>query len=183
MRKLTFRQLVVLILALWNDLSQKEIESKAGLDAGRLSRILTKRRKKEIDDDLYETLLAVVAHRPAAVSLTRAFVEALDALGQESILSEEEQAGIEEEILYGAGVMRRFMTAFAVRSRAFQPSADHPHEIELPACRHWAEEQLARLKKVHRRSRLAVVRLGKEYQHWALLEDAVRSRCARRPAT
>jgi tetratricopeptide (TPR) repeat protein len=169
-RKLTFRQLVVLILALWNDLSQKEIESKAGLTAGRLSQFLTRRRKKEIDDDLYAKLLAVVAHRPAAVSLTTAFVEALDALSQESVLIEEEQAGIEEEILYGAGVMRRFMAAFVLRSRAFQPSADHPHEIELPACRYWAEELLANLKKVHRRSRLAVVRLGKEYQHWALLE-------------
>jgi tetratricopeptide (TPR) repeat protein len=135
-----------------------------------LSALLTRERKKEIDDDLYELLLSVVALRRAGVSLVRACLEALDALDREGGLIEEEQTAIEEEVLEGSRLMRRYLTAAALRSRVPRPADGYPHEIELPVCRHWAKEQLAKLKRVPRRSRLAVVRLGREYQHWSLVE-------------
>lgn len=169
-RKLTFRQLVVLILALWNDLSQKQIEGRARMPPKRLSALLTRQRQKEIDDEVYELLLSVVARRRAEVSLVRACLEALDALDRESGLIEEEQTAIEEEVLEGSRLMRRYLSAAALRSRILRPADGYPHEIDLPVCRHWAEEQLAKLERVPRRSRLAVVRLGREYQHWSLVE-------------
>jgi tetratricopeptide (TPR) repeat protein len=169
-RKLTFRQLVVLILALWNDLSQKEIAGRVRMTPKRLSALLTRERKKEIDDDVYELLLSVVARRRAGVSLVRACLDALDALDRESGLAEDEQVAIEEEVLEGSRLMRRYLTSAALRSRTPRPADGYPHAIDLPVCRHWAEEQLAKLKKVPRRSRLAVVRLGREYQHWSLVE-------------
>jgi tetratricopeptide (TPR) repeat protein len=169
-RKRTLRQLVVLILALWYDLSQEEIGRRTGMTFDVVSKHLKRLRKKEIDDDVYELLLSAVAHRPAEVPLTRAFVEALDALHQESGLTEEEQASIEESVLDGSRLMRRYLTAVALQSRTFQPPADYPHEIDLPVCRQHAERQIARLRKLPPRSRFVVVRLGPEYQHWALVE-------------
>ncbi|MFL6294158.1 MAG: hypothetical protein ACJ759_24955, partial [Thermoanaerobaculia bacterium] len=169
-RKLTFRQLVVLILALWNDLSQKEIAGRVRMPQKGLSQLLKRQRQKEIDDDVYELLLSAVAHRRAGVSLVRACLEALDALDRESGLTEEEQSGIEEEVLEGSRLMRRYLTAAALRSRVLQPADGYPQALDLPVCRHWAQVQLAKLKRVPRRSRLAVVRLGREYQHWALVE-------------
>jgi tetratricopeptide (TPR) repeat protein len=169
-RTLTFRQLVVLILALWYDLSRSEIGERIGKTESQVSQLLKRLRKKEIDDDTYELLLSAVARRRAAVPLARAFVEALDAVDRESRLTEEEQAAIEESVLHGSRLMRRFLTAAALRSRTFRPPEGYPREIDLPVCRHRAGRQIERLKKVHRRSRLAVVRLGREYQHWALVE-------------
>ena len=136
----------------------------------RISQLLTRQRQKEMDDDVYELLLSAVARRRASVSLVRACLEALDALDQESDLTEEEQTAIEEEVLEGSRLMRRYLTAAALRSRIPRPADGYPHSIDLPVCRHWAEEQLKKLKRVPRRSRLAVVRLGREYQHWALVE-------------
>lgn len=85
-------------------------------------------------------------------------------------MTEDEQAAIEESILYGSRLLRRFLTAAALRSRTFRPPEGCPHEIDLPVCRRRAERQIAKLKKIGRRSRPAVVRLGREYQHWALVE-------------
>ena len=136
----------------------------------RISQLLTRQRQKEMDDDVYELLLSAVARRRASVSLVRACLEALDALDQESDLTEEEQTAIEEEVLEGSRLMRRYLTAAALRSRIPRPADRYPHSLDLPVCRHWAEEQLKKLKRVPRRSRFAVVRLGREYQHWALVE-------------
>jgi tetratricopeptide (TPR) repeat protein len=169
-RKFTFRQLVVLILALWYDLSQVEIAGRTGYTESQVSQFLTRVRKKEIDDATYGKLLSAMARRPAEVPLTRAFVEALDGLHRESRLTEAEQAAIEESVLQGSRLMRRFLTAAALRSRTGRPAEGYPHEIDLPVCRHHAKRQIAKLRKANRRSRLAVVWLGREYQHWALVE-------------
>jgi tetratricopeptide (TPR) repeat protein len=169
-RKLTFRQLIVLILALWYDLTKKKIGIKIRMSPSRLSQFLKRQRQKEIDDDIYEALLSVVSKRPAEVSVTRAFLEALDALDREGPLTEEEKAGIEEEILHGAGLLRRYFSALSLWSRSLRLPASYPQPFEVPVCRHWAEEQLAKLKQVPRRSRFGIVRLGRVYQHWALVE-------------
>ena len=164
-RRFTFRQLVVLILALWYDLNRVEIGRRTGYTEDQLSKFLKRLRKKEIDDEVYGKLIAAVARRPAEVPLTRAFVEALDGLGRESGLTEEEQVAIEESVLQGSRLMRRYLTAAALFSRTFRPPRRYPHEIDLRVCRQHAERQIAKLRKVNRRSRLAVVRLGREYQH------------------
>jgi tetratricopeptide (TPR) repeat protein len=169
-RRFTFRQLVVLILALWYDLNRVEIGRRTGYTEDQLSKFLKRLRKKEIDDEVYGKLIAAVARRPAEVPLTRAFVEALDGLDRESGLTEEEQVAIEESVLQGSRLMRRYLTAAALFSRTVRPPRRYPHEIDLRVCRQHAERQIAKLRKVNRRSRLAVVRLGREYEHWALVE-------------
>jgi tetratricopeptide (TPR) repeat protein len=52
----------------------------------------------------------------------------------------------------------------------FEPSSERPSRLDLPVFRARAGQQIERLRKVHRRSRFAVVRLGREYHHWALVE-------------
>jgi tetratricopeptide (TPR) repeat protein len=166
----TLRQLVVLILALWHDVSQGEIAKRKGRTDNWVSKLLRRMRKREIDDETYGKLLSEVVRRPASVPLTRAFVEAMDALEGEAGLIEEEQASIEESVLEVSRLLRRFLTRAAFRTRAWQPPGGYPHEIELPVSRHHAGRQVTALKRVNPRSRLAVVRHGREYQHWALVE-------------
>lgn len=96
-RKFTFRQLVVLIFALWYDLSRGQIGSRTGFTENRVSQLLTRMRRKEIDDEDYEKLLSAVVRRRAMVPLTRAFVEAFDGLDRESALTEDEQAAISKD--------------------------------------------------------------------------------------
>lgn len=171
-RMFTIRQWVVLILCLWYDLGRGELGDRVGYSESQVSQFLTRARRREIKDETYEKLLSGVVRRRATVPLTQAFVEAFVALDRdESGLTEEEASSVEESVLEVSRLMRRFLAKAAVLTRRFVPPVDYPHEIDLPVCRHHAGRQIAKLRKVRDpRSRFAVVRLGREYQHWALVE-------------
>jgi tetratricopeptide (TPR) repeat protein len=166
----TLRQRVVLILCLWYDVGRDELGNRTGYTLSRVSQLLTRERQREIDDATYAKLLSGVVRRRATVPLTQAFVEAFNALERESALTAEEQASIEESVLEASGLIRRFLTWAALRTRRFELPAERPSRLDLPVFRARAGQQVARLRKVHPRSRFAVVRLGREYHHWALVE-------------
>jgi len=168
--KLTFRQLVLSILALVEGLGHKEIGVRLGMPRSKIAEYLGRKRKKELDDPVYEQLLSAVTRRRAAASIVAACLEALMALGRATDLSEEELAGIEQEVLAGSRLMRKLLIAAFRMSSEVRPEEGYPNAFEARLARRQAEEQFAELKRLNARSRLAVVRLNREYQNWALVE-------------
>lgn len=169
-KALTLRQRVVLILCLWYDVGRGELGAKTEYTESQVSQFLVRLRRRDIDDRTYARLLSGVVRRRAAVPLTEAFVEAFDALERERVLTEEEQASIEESVLEGSRLLRGFLRWAAIRTRRFEPPSERPSRLDQMVFRGRAGQQIERLRKVHARSRFAVVRLGREYHHWALVE-------------
>jgi tetratricopeptide (TPR) repeat protein len=170
MPKLTFRQLVLSTLARLNGLSYKEIGSRIGWKLDDVYDALRRKRQKELPDETYEALLPGVTRHKAQAPIVKGKLETLFALEQENGLPEDVRAGIEEWVLEGDRRLRAFFTAAVQRFYAVAPEEDYPHAFELPIARRLAEEQFAELKRLPAPSRLAVVRLNKDYQNWALME-------------
>ncbi|MBW8877952.1 MAG: sigma-70 family RNA polymerase sigma factor [Acidobacteria bacterium] len=165
-RKLTSRQLLLSILALRYDLSQKEIAAAAGISPNRVHKYL---RRGEIKEEVFERLLAAMRCPPAAVQVVTACLEALDALEQEHDLTAEELAGIEAAIRDVALLIREGLTGFALSSRE-AAAEGYPQARDLPFARQRAGELWGRLKDLPDKIRLEVVRVAGEFQTWALCE-------------
>ncbi len=112
-RKLTFRQLVLSILALVAGLGHKEIGARLGLRRESVADYLGRKRNTELDDTVYERLLSAFRRGRAAASITAAFLEALEALDRDSDLTEEELAAIEQEVLAGSRILRKLLARCA----------------------------------------------------------------------
>jgi tetratricopeptide (TPR) repeat protein len=165
-RKLTSRQLLVSMLALWRDLSHKEIGAAAGIPGKQVSLHL---RRGELSDKDFEKLVSALRCPPAAVPIVTACLEALEDLEREVVLTAEERAEIEEAVLGAARRCREGLTEAALRSRAV-PVEGYPQAHEIAPARRRAGELLARLKDAPEGERLALVRWADEYQGWALCE-------------
>jgi len=168
-RKLTFRQLLLSILALWYDLSQKELGARTGIDPKEVSQYLRRKRRGEIKDELFERLLAGMKCSPAAVWIVTGCLEALEALERDGELTPEERAVIEEEILASARLQREALSE-AVRLSRGVPVEGYPEARDLGRARRRAEELFGRLKKRPQEMRLVMVADAEEYQGWALCE-------------
>jgi hypothetical protein len=158
-------QLLISVLALIYDRSQKELEVKAGLPPKSLSQYL--RRGHLMKQATFERLLAALDCKPAAVWIVRACLEALDALEQSSDLTAEERTEIEEAALGAARLTREDLTEAVLRARA-APTTGYPLAADLVTARFRAAEQWERLKGEEHQ--LVVVRVAEEYQNWALCE-------------
>ncbi|HEY2291024.1 MAG TPA: tetratricopeptide repeat protein [Thermoanaerobaculia bacterium] len=167
-RKLTFRQLLLSILALRYDVSQKEIGARAGIPEANVSYYLSRERRRDMKEDAFERMLAAVPCPPAAVKVVSACLEALEALEKEG-LTAEEQAVIEEAVLDTGRMVREALTESVRRSRSSKP-VGYPDADDLDLDRARAEELFSRLVKLPEEIRLAVVRVAEEYQSWALCE-------------
>ena len=167
--KLTFRQLVLSILALVAGLGHKEIGTRVGLTPSSVADYCGRKRKTELDDSIYGRLLSAFRRGRAAAAIVEACLEALDALGLEIGLTDDELAAVEREVLTGSRLMRQLLIAAFRKSREDRAEEGYPNAFEARLARRQAEEQLAELKRLSPRSRLAVVRLNREYQNWALL--------------
>ncbi|HEX9940530.1 MAG TPA: tetratricopeptide repeat protein [Thermoanaerobaculia bacterium] len=168
-RKLTFRQLLLSILALWHDVSQKEMAAAAGMSQSRVSQHLSRERGGEIKDEDFERLLAALKAKPAEVRLVTACLEGLDALEASEDLTEEERAEIEEAALAAARFAREGLTEAVRRSRTV-PVEAYPEPQQVKVARRRAEEQWRLLADLPSEARLAVVSVAAEFQNWALCE-------------
>jgi tetratricopeptide (TPR) repeat protein len=170
-RKLTLRQLVLSILALVHGLGHKAIGARLGIPPWSVAKALARKRKKELDDDLYERLLSAITRwGRAAAAIVTGFLESLESLDRETDLTEEERIAIEKDVLAGARLIRKYLTAAVRRSRSVAPEEDYPHTFELPIARRKAEKQIAELRRLRGPARLAVVRFTRAYQSWSLVE-------------
>jgi tetratricopeptide (TPR) repeat protein len=168
--KLTLRQLVLAILALVAGLGHKEIGARIGLTPSSVADYLGRKRKTELDDSIYGRLLSAFRRGRAAAAIVEACLEALDALGVEIGLTDEELAAVEREVLAGSRLMRQLLLAALRKSREDRGEECYPSAFEARLARRQAEEQFGELKRLSPRSRLAVVRLSPQYQSWALVE-------------
>src|SRR5436305_11714320 len=108
------RSLLVSILALWHDRSQKQIGAASGIPQKRVSQLL---RGEEIEDGVLERLLAAVEARPAEVSIVTGCLESLAFLEEDEELTAAERAEVELAVRELAGVNRRALVEAARRSR------------------------------------------------------------------
>ena len=168
--KLTFRQLVLSILALVADLGHKEIGARVGLTPSSVADYLGRKRKTELDDSTCGRLLSAFRRGLSAAAIVQACLEALDALGVDIGLTDDELAAVEREVLTGSRLLRQLLIAAFRKSREDRAEEGYPNAFEARLARRQAEEQFAELKRLSPRSRLAVVRLNPEYQNWALVE-------------
>jgi len=165
-RRPSFRSLLLSFLALYEDLSHKEIEARADISAKSFSAILS---RVKIKDGLFERLLAAIGSRPVVVRIVTACIEALEGLDQAADLTGEDQEAIEDAVLAAARVTREDLTAAVRRARTL-PVEGYPKPGDLAAARFRAGQEWERLKDLPEAMALAVVRVGEEFQNWALCE-------------
>jgi tetratricopeptide (TPR) repeat protein len=165
--KPSFRQLLVSILGLRYGRSQKEIGAALGLSEKRVSQYL--RRGELKDNEVFERMLAAIKPPTGAVPIVTGCLEALDALEQAGDLTAEERARVEENALAFWRLGREALTEMALRSRAV-PLEGYPEPHDLVPARWRAGELFGRLERLAEATRPAVIRIGREYQSWAVCE-------------
>lgn len=163
----SFRALLIQMLAVWKGLSQKQLSANAGLEPKQVSRLLL---GEKLADGWYHRLLKGVRGRPAEVAVVTACLEALDALQRETGQTEAEREVIEMDLLEGQRVMRGVL-AEAVRISRVAPRLDgYPKPDEVEPARWHARQLWPQLKDLSEDEQLAVVRVSRGYQSWALME-------------
>jgi tetratricopeptide (TPR) repeat protein len=167
-RKLHFRQLLVLVLALVYDVPQKEISTRLQISWGSVSKYL-QGRKRDIPEEITEKLLGAIPCNRAAVLAVTSCLEALDALEEAGDLTDADLKEIETGMLIASRVIRDGLTRGLRRARS-KPVPGYPLPADLAAHRFRAGEQLERLKSVPAKHRAEVVSQAVEFQTWALCE-------------
>lgn len=165
--KPSFRQLLVSILGSRYGRSQKEIGAALGISEKRVSQYL--RRGGLKDDEVFEGMLAAIKPPPGAVPVVTGCLEALDALEGQGDLTAEERARVEENALAFSRLGREAATQMAIGSRAVPPEG-YPEPHDLVPARWRAGELFERLERQTEATRPAIVRVGKDYQSWAVCE-------------
>jgi hypothetical protein len=161
------RSLLISILALWHDRSQKEIGAASGIPQKRVSQLL---RGAEIEDDISERLLAAVIDEPAEVAIATSFLHSLAALKQNQDLTPAERAEVELGLLELGEVGRRVLTDAVRRSRGVPAMDRYPQPADLEPARWQASLMFQVLQGLPEDEQWAVVRAAREYQSWALVE-------------
>ena len=173
--KLTFRQLLLSILALWCDLNQKQIGARAGIDPKDVSHYLSRKRQGELKDDVFERLLAALRCPPAAVWIVSACLKALQALDRpDQEFTPEELEKIEAAVLEGGRLQREVLTEAVRLSRAVPDSDGYPATYDLVPAQRRAEELFVRLERRAQEIRLVMVEEAEEFQTWYLCERVCR---------
>jgi len=112
---LKIRRLLVSFLALWYEVSQKQLALRTGRSEPGISQLL---KRGVPSEDLLDQLLGAIPHRPAAVPLVAACLEGLAALDHNGDLTEDELLRIEEAAQAAARLAREVLTEEARLSRA-----------------------------------------------------------------
>lgn len=163
----TFRQVLLSVLAAWKDVSYKEMAAASGLHWKRVSQYM--RRGKLSDNDVFEKLLAATGCSEAEVHFMMGALETLKALEKETDLTAEERAVIERGVRCLGGSFRERMSKAALHSRV-PLSKGYPEPQRLDHDRMKAGKLFDRLKRQAEWTRPAIVRVGQDYQNWAVCE-------------
>ncbi|HEX7182297.1 MAG TPA: hypothetical protein VF756_10665, partial [Thermoanaerobaculia bacterium] len=165
----SFRSLIIAILALWKRLSQKEVGVRSGIAPKYVSDLL---KKPDLKAEVYESLLAGVQGRPAEVAIVTFALEGLQALEADPELTPEERDVVEMGVLEASRRFREILAEAVRRSRAMPALDDYPQPNELEPARWHAGQLWSLLKDLTEDQQLAVVRVAREFQSWALVETA-----------
>jgi tetratricopeptide (TPR) repeat protein len=160
------RSLLVSILALWHDRSQKQIGAASGISQKRVSQLLG---EEEIEDAVLERLLAAIEAQPAEVSIVTACLESLAHL-DDGELTAAERAEVELGVRELAGVNRRALVEAVRRSRTGPALDRYPLPADLEPARWHAGMLLGLLRELPQNEQRALVSVGEEYRSWALVE-------------
>ncbi|HEX4497472.1 MAG TPA: hypothetical protein VIE43_17495 [Thermoanaerobaculia bacterium] len=161
------QSLLISILALWHDRSQKEIGAAAGIPQKRVSQLL---RGAEIESDVFERLLAAVIDEPAEAAIVTACLRSLAALKRDQELTAAERAEVEQGVLELADLGRRVLTEAVRRSRATPVMDRYPQPSDLEPARWHAGMLFQVLQGLPQEDQWALVKVAREYQGWALVE-------------
>jgi tetratricopeptide (TPR) repeat protein len=161
------RSLLISMLALWHDRSQKEIGAASGIPQKRISQLL---RGAEIEEDIFERLLETVRDEPAEAAIATSFLKSLAALKQNQDLTPAERAEVELGLLELADLGRRVLTDAVRRSRSSPAMDRYPRPADLEPVRWHASLLFQVLQGLPEDEQWAVVRAAREYQSWALVE-------------
>jgi tetratricopeptide (TPR) repeat protein len=161
------RSLLISILALWHDRSQKEIGAASGIPQKRISQLL---RGAKIEEDVFDQLLPVVSDEPAEAAIGNSFLDSLAALQEDRELTAAERAEVELGVLELASVGRRLLTEAVRRSRAAPAMDRYPQPADLEPARWHAALLFQVLQGLPEDEQWALVKAAREYQSWALVE-------------
>lgn len=162
-----FRALVILFLAVWRNLTQRQIALRIGVHEKHVSKLL---QRDEIPDEDYEKLLAATRCVPAEIQVVTGCIEGLQALSRSRDLSAEEQEEVERGVREAARLIRGTLREIALRSRSMPALDGYPRPADLEAARWQAGMQWSLLETMTEEQQLAVVQRVREYQSWALME-------------
>lgn len=163
------RSFLIRLLALCKGLTHKVIGAKARMLDTTVSYHL--RKKSEIDDDDFASLLAGVEAAPAEVAVGTACYEALSALN-EGELPPAYRDEIEMEVLEVSRICRETLTRAALLSLQISPGDGYPRPGDIEAARHQARKRLALLGNATPAQRSALVKVSSALQTWACAEAA-----------
>jgi tetratricopeptide (TPR) repeat protein len=163
----SFRSLIIAILALVRGLNQKQVGARADLTQKQISFHL---QRPEMDDEVYERLLAGLQGRPAEVAVVTRSLEALEAMKKEGVLTVEELDAVEMGVLEASQIFREHLTALAVRSRAVPALTGYPRPGDLEPLRWLARDQWERLQTLPDNYMPGAIQAVREFHNWALAE-------------
>ena len=161
------RSHLVSILTHWHGRSQKQIAAAAGIRPKRVSELLG---GEGIEDDVLERLLAATGARPAEISIVTTCLESLAFLEKDQGLTAEERAEVEQGVQALARVNRRALTEAVLRSRTGPALDRYPEPEDREPARWHARMLLELLRKLPGDEQWALVKVGREYRSWALVE-------------
>jgi tetratricopeptide (TPR) repeat protein len=161
------QSLLISILALWHDRSQKEIGAASGIPQKRISQLL---RGERIEADVFERLLAAVIDEPAEVAIATSFLKSLAALKQNQDLTPAERAEVELSLLELGDLGRKVLTEAVRRSRAAPKLDRYPRPADIEPARWHAAMLFQVLQGLPEEDQWALVKAAREYQSWALVE-------------
>lgn len=164
------RSFLIRMLALCKGLTHKLIGVKARMPEFMVSYHL--RKKNEIADDDFASLLVGVEASPAEVAVGTACYEALAALSTGE-LPPAYRDEIEMEILEVSRICREALTRAALLSFREDPPGDgYPQPGDVEPARHQARKRLALLEKATPAQRSTLVKVSSRLWTWACAEAA-----------
>jgi tetratricopeptide (TPR) repeat protein len=165
-----FFQLILWFLAAWRGLAHKEVAARSGRTLGQITQLLSRDRKRPLDEADYQQLLAAMRARTAHGAVTAAWLESLEALDLDNGLTPEERDIVELWLLGDTQVRRQAVYELVLRSGQTPPLDEYPKPEHVAPARWRASLQLAILRGLAEPERLAVVRSIRKFQTWALAE-------------